>query len=83
MKTAVIVLNYNSKEDTIRYVGQIKNYSCIDVILVVDNKSTNPGEFQELKQLKDDKVYVIQSDKNGGYSYGNNFGLKFLEAYGQ
>ena len=79
MKTAVIVLNYNSKKDTIRYVNEIKEYKVLDTIVVVDNQSTHPNEFIELEQLKSPKVHVIQSDKNGGYSYGNNFGLKYLE----
>lgn len=79
MKTAIIILNYNSKQDTIRYVNEIKNYSMLDTIIVVDNKSTNQDEFVELEQLKSEKTHVIQSDKNGGYSYGNNFGLRYLE----
>jgi len=83
MKTAVIILNYNSKEDAIKYVNQIKDYSILDTIVVVDNKSSNQGELEVLESLKSEKVYVIQSDKNGGYSYGNNFGLKYLETLSQ
>ena len=79
MKTAVIILNYNSKKDTIRYVNEIKDYEVLDTIVVVDNNSSNPNEFEKLEALKSEKIYVIKSDKNGGYSYGNNFGLKFLE----
>jgi hypothetical protein len=83
MKTAVIILNYNSENDCIKYVNQIKNYECLDTIVVVDNNSTNPEEFTHLACLKNEKVHVIQSDKNGGYSYGNNFGLKYLESLNQ
>ena len=83
MKTAVIILNYNSKNDTIRYVNKIKDYEVLDAIIVVDNKSTNSEEFKDLKLLQSEKVRVILSDRNGGYSYGNNFGLKYLEALGQ
>ena len=77
MKTAIIILNYNSKNDTIRYVNSIKKYKILDTIIVVDN---NSGEFEDLKCLKSDNIYVIESDKNGGYSYGNNFGLKYLDS---
>ena len=80
MKTAIVILNYNSKEDTIKYVNTIKNYKVIDTIVVVDNNSTNQNEFYELEKLKDDNIFVIKSDKNGGYSYGNNYGLKFLDS---
>ena len=79
MKTAIIILNYNSKNDTIRYVNEIKNYNVLNTIIVVDNNSSALNEFEELEKLKSDNIYVIKSDKNGGYSYGNNFGLKFLE----
>lgn len=77
MKTAVIILNYNSEDETIKYVKKIEKYNCINTIIVVDNFSEN-GE--RLFSLKSDKVYVIRTEKNGGYSYGNNFGLKFLES---
>ena len=80
MKTAIIILNYNSKEDTIKYVNTIKNYKILDTIVVVDNNSSNLDEFQELEKLKNDNIFVVKSDKNGGYSYGNNFGLKFLDS---
>ena len=83
MKTAVIILNYNSKKDTIRYVNEIKGYEILDTIIVVDNHSNAQGEFKSLEQLKSDKVHVIESEKNGGYSYGNNFGLRFLETLEQ
>ena len=79
MKTAIIILNYNSKNDTIRYVNEIKDYKILDKIIVVDNNSSDKNEFEELKLLQSEKINVIQSDKNGGYSYGNNVGLKFLE----
>ena len=83
MKTAIIILNYNSKKDTIKYVSEIKDYKVLDTIIVVDNNSSNQNEFEDLKKLENDKVYVIKSDKNGGYSYGNNFGLRFLESLNQ
>lgn len=83
MRTAIIILNYNSKKDTIRYVNEIKSYECLNTIVVVDNNSTNSGEFEDLEQLKSDNIYVIKSDKNGGYSYGNNFGMTFLETLNQ
>lgn len=79
MKTAIIILNYNSKRDTIRYVNEIKNYDILDTIIVVDNNSSNLNEFEDLEKLKSDNIYVIKSPKNGGYSYGNNYGLNYLD----
>lgn len=83
MRTAIIILNYNSRKDTMKYVSEIKDYKVLNTIVVVDNHSSNQGEWEALESLKSDKVYVIESDKNGGYSYGNNLGLKFLETLEQ
>ena len=79
MKVAIIILNYNSEEDTIKYVQAIKEYKILDKIVVVDNKSITENAFEKLEKLKSDKTDVIQSDKNGGYSYGNNYALKYLD----
>ena len=83
MKTAIIVLNYNSEKETEEYVNKIKNYNIIDRIIVVDNMSTTIGAFEYLKKLENEKISVIQSEKNGGYSYGNNYGVHFLEKNGE
>lgn len=80
MKLAVIVVNFNDINDTKKYVNQISKYEVIDKIVVVDNKSTKPeNSFELLKELDSSKVEVIQSERNGGYAYGNNFGIKYLE----
>lgn len=79
MRVAVIIVNYNDAEQTVLYVNKIKNYNNIQRIVVVDNLSTEKNSMDILGKLDDEKVIVIQSDKNGGYSYGNNFGMKYLE----
>lgn len=78
MKVAVIIVNYNDVEDTEKYVNTITKYDVINRIVVVDNMSTTAGTFKTLKKLESDKVKVIQSEKNGGYNYGNNFGIRYL-----
>lgn len=79
MKTAIIVLNYNDSENTINFVNQVLNYNVLEKIIVVDNLSTKEGEFEKLLELSCEKVDVIRSNKNGGYAYGNNYGLKYLD----
>lgn len=79
MKVAAIIVNYNDIENTIRFVNKINNYNIIDRIVVVDNMSTTIGAFEKLKKLENNKVKVLQADKNGGYDYGNNFGIKYLQ----
>lgn len=81
MKLALIVVNYNDIIDTKRYVTKVQQYEIIDRIVVVDNKSTEPqNSFELLKELKNKKVDVIQTDRNGGYTYGNNFGINYLKS---
>ena len=80
MKVAVIIVNYNDVDDTEKYVNTITKYDVIDRIVVVDNQSTTAGTFEKLQKLESDKVKVIKSDKNGGYDYGNNFGINFLKS---
>lgn len=77
----VLILNYQSYEDTINYVGNLQKQENIDLhILIVDNCSPNKS-FNILKSRFQNiqNVEVIQSEKNGGYAYGNNFGLRYLE----
>ena len=80
MKIAIIIVNFNNEDETTSYVEKIAKYNMINKIVVVDNMSTTIGAFEKLKKLEEniDKVSVIASNKNGGYSYGNNFGMKFL-----
>lgn len=79
MKVAVIIVEFNDAEETIKYVNKISEYDNIQRIVVVDNCSTNPNTINVLKKIENQKVVILQSDKNGGYSYGNNFGIRYLE----
>lgn len=76
-KIGVVVLNYNDSKTTIELLNLIKNYVVIDKIVVVDNASTDDS-YNILKVYENQKIKVIQSNKNGGYSYGNNFGAFWL-----
>ena len=83
MNLAVIVLNYNDPDNTNRYIKEIKNYKCVDKIVVIDNKSPD-NSYEQLKKLSSNKVDVIISQENKGYAYGNNFAIKYLnEKYGE
>lgn len=79
MKTAIITLNYNDSENTTKFVSSILHYNILDKIIVVDNLSNKENEFKKLMKLSCEKVDVISSDKNGGYGYGNNYGLRYLD----
>ena len=78
MKTAIIILNYNDCDTTIKMLNNIKNYNILDLIVVVDNQSSD-NSYNVLKKYENGKIKVIKTDKNLGYSYGNNYGLRYLE----
>ena len=73
-----IILNYNDKNNTIRLAKCFEKYSIIDKIIVVDNCSPK-NDIKYLMKLSSKKIDVILSDKNGGYSYGNNYALRYVE----
>ena len=85
MRTGIIIVNYNNEDETSEFVNKIVKFNSIDKIIVVDNMSTTIGAFNKLKELEAlnstfdyEKIEVVSSGKNGGYSYGNNYGLKIL-----
>ena len=77
-KCAAIVLNYNDSENAIKFVNMIRNFSVIDQIIVVDNASTDKS-YEELMRLSDSKILVCKTDKNGGYGFGNNYGIRIAK----
>ncbi|MBV4425515.1 glycosyltransferase family 2 protein [Clostridium tyrobutyricum] len=78
IETVLIVLNYNDSETTKQFIKSIMRYDNINKIVIVDNCSTDDS-FNELKQIEDEKIHIIKSNRNGGYAYGNNFGIKYAE----
>lgn len=75
-KIYIILLNFNGYKDTIECIKSIrKKEKKIDYeIIVVDNKSTD-NSIEELSKLRD--IYLIESNENKGFSYGNNLGIKY------
>ena len=76
MKTAIVIVNYNDYETTKDFLKSIKNYKILDLIVVVDNNSTDDS-YKLLKKLEKDNIVVLKAQKNGGYGYGNNIGIKY------
>lgn len=76
MKNCLIVLNYNDYETTSKFINKVKNYNSIDKIIIVDNNSSD-NSYEKLVDFRSNNIHVIKSDKNGGYSYGNNIGIKY------
>lgn len=76
MNISCIILNYNDPETTISLVNSIVNYEILDSIVIVDNCSTDDS-VSRLQALAGGKIHVISTEKNGGYGYGNNHGIRY------
>lgn len=77
----ILTLNYNDANTTIDFIHSVENYNVVNLILVVDNNSTDDS-YLRLKRLENHKIRVIRTDYNGGYGAGNNFGIKYLANHG-
>ena len=76
-KISFIILNYNDAESVKKICSTIYSYTSIDHIVIVDNMSPD-NSFEQLACLANKKIDVIQTNRNGGYSYGNNYGAYYL-----
>ena len=77
MKCGLVILNYKDYKITRNLLEAVKDYPEINHIAVIDNNSPNES-YEVLKQYESDKITVLKSDRNGGYSYGNNIGIRYL-----
>lgn len=75
MNISCVILNYNDADTTIKLVKKIKNYSNLNHIIIVDNLSTD-NSYEKIKKIVSNKVTLILADRNGGYGYGNNLGIR-------
>lgn len=76
----ILIVNFCDYKMTETCVNQLIKINVKADILVIDNKSPNSSyEYLTQKYQKFENVKVIQSEKNGGYSYGNNFGIRSVD----
>lgn len=78
IKCCCVILNYNDAITTAHLLKEIESFDILDYIVVVDNQSTDDS-FKRLSAYANRKVHIIVSDHNGGYGYGNNFGVKYAK----
>lgn len=72
-KITLVVINYNSSENTNKLLSSIKKYiyEIIDEIIVIDN---NSKDIKKLK-IKDKKINLIINSKNLGFAKAVNQGI--------
>ena len=77
----IVVLNWNSGEDTLRCLASLERQDYANVrLLVVDNGSTD-GSAARLRGLGA-RITLIESETNLGYTGGNNLGIARAMAEG-
>ena len=74
----IIILNYINWKDTINCIISIFNSKTIEPyhIYVIDNASPNKIEKAISDKLADQRITLVQNEKNLGYAAGNNVGIK-------
>lgn len=82
MKNGFLIVNYNDAETTLKLLENIKDYKCLDIIVVVDNGSTDHS-YPTLKKVENQKIVILKNPQNKGYAAGINYGAKYLiDLYG-
>ena len=75
-KVSIILVNYKNYKDTIKCLDSLKKVMYQNLsIIVVDNNSKDDS-FEILKEYEDDRIIVMESGFNGGFAFGNNFGIR-------
>lgn len=75
-KLGMVIVNYNDFDMTSRLLNNVKNYKCLDQIIVVDNNSTD-NSFDKLKEFESNRITIIKNSSRH-FSEGLNVGAKCL-----
>ena len=79
-KAVLVVLNYNDSDTAIKLADKVKDYDCLNRVILVDNCSPDDSYGRLSDRYKsEDKIDVIKSPSNNGYASGNNYGIKYAE----
>ena len=73
-KVSCVIVNYNDSNRSMKLTKRIISYDNIAHVIVVDNCSTD-NSLEVLKSFINEKYILLESEKNGGYGYGNNLGI--------
>jgi GT2 family glycosyltransferase len=79
-KIGIVILNYNSYENTTNCISSILNYNTKSEsleIYIIDNVSPDKSGNKLLRKYENNNsISVILNSKNTGYAHGNNIGIK-------
>ena len=72
----VVILNYNDGKNCLKVANRALENINIDKAIIVDNCSPD-NSYSLLKKQESENLIVLKTDKNGGFAYGNNFGINY------
>ena len=75
-KLGMVIVNYNDFDMTSRLLNNVKNYKCLNQIIVVDNASTD-NSFEKLKEFESNRITIIKNSSRH-FASGLNVGAKCL-----
>lgn len=78
-KLLVITINYNSSQYTLKALNSFyNNHKNLDYFIYIVDNNSNIADYNNLKKgaVLFDNIEIIRSEKNLGFSKGNNLGLK-------
>ena len=75
-KIGIVIVNYNDYKTTKRLIENIKDFKCLEEIVVVDNNSTDDS-FEKLKEFESNRITIIKNSSRH-FSSGLNVGAKCL-----
>lgn len=81
-KITFVILHYMAIEDTLECINSIKNninYSNQSIVVVDNGSPNNTGLILKEKYKDDNMVDIIISERNLGFSKGNNLGYKYAK----
>ena len=73
---AVILLNYNNFDDSEECIKSLLNSGEELDIIFVDNRSPD-GSGERIRQEFKQEIIYIDAGQNGGFSKGNNVGIRY------
>ncbi|HKL07774.1 MAG TPA: glycosyltransferase [Bacteroidales bacterium] len=71
-----VILNYNDANTTIDLIEKLMGYDTFNYLVVVDNYSSD-NSVALLKRYVNKRIKLIEANRNGGYGYGNNIGIRY------
>ncbi|SHG20413.1 Glycosyl transferase family 2 [Desulfacinum infernum DSM 9756] len=73
---AVIVLNWNGKEDTLECLDSLSRVNYPRCRLIVVDNASSDGSVEAIRQAFPE-VVILRNSRNLGYAGGNNVGIRY------